>query len=785
MQKTALRLGALAAFALLTPYADAAGLGRITVNSALGQPFSAQIELVSVSREELGSLAARLASADAYRQASLQLPPDLTSLRFAIQQRAGGQPYVVVTSTRPVSEPVVDLLVELAWANGRISRAYTVFIDPPADLRPAAPAIPAPVGAPVTASPEPETRRIPPVAGAVQARPVAPIRMAPARTTAATDREYGPLKRGETLASVAASTRPDGVTLEQMLVGLYRTNPDAFIGNMNRMKSGRILRVPEKEELVAVTPREALQEVRVQARDWNAYRNRLADTAAHAQEGNAASGRISARVEDQGPASGSREVVRLSKSEGPGVAGGKGGKGAKPSTADRLRVLEEEAVAREKALSEAQERIVQLEKTIREQQRLLTLKGAPLGTQAAGPEAAKPAPDQPAAPSPPTPAAAQPGATVSTEPAAKPEAPVPAAEADGKTRLKPVPPPAPAPAEPEFLDVLLEEPLYLGAAGGVLLLALLYSVLARRRRAGVTRPRGGASAPAEPAKPLRAAPALVPGIPALGDAAHARTLEPVIAHTQPGSPVMKEAANTESHATDPLDLDLSTAIEPEPEREPAKAVVTPITSAGEPSVPAASEPVMSTVGTPALRAVPSEPEIPSVVIDLAVANDSLAKRELPAASASEPVLPDFEFEIPPPTAAEVSPAAAAMDATPAPVVTESNVIDFKLDLPPANEPDLAPAAAPTPAAIADTGIDFKLDFGDIDLTLDAGATAASAAAGADKDPHWHDVQQKFDLAKAYEEMGDKEGAREVLQEVLGEGDEEQRAQATRLLDTLV
>lgn len=764
MHKTAVKLGVSATLALLMPFAQAAGLGRLTVNSALGQPLAAQIELVSVTRDELNSLAARLASPDAYRQANLQFQPDLNALRFSIQQRPGAQPVILISSTRPVNEPVVDLLVELAWASGRISRAYTVLIDPPTERQSPATAPIAPPAPPVVATeprpapaveprpapaesavarrePEPAEQRRPAARGTVAAAPSA----APAQ-------EYGPVKRGETLAGVATATRPEGVSLEQMLVGLFRSNPDAFDGNMNRLKSGRILRVPEKDAVAAIPPAEALQEIRVQARDWNAYRNRLAETAPAAQEGSAASGRITTRADDQAAGSGPRDVVKLSKTEGVGAGGGKGEAAAKPSPADRLRMLEEEAIAREKALAEAQDRIAQLEKTIREQQKLLALKATPAGTPAAepakAPEASKPAADGATPASAPAPTTASGAAQAESQAPASAPAPVsePAPQAVAKPPVAPPPPPAP---EPEFLDLLLEEPLYVGAGAGVLLLALLLSVM-RRRRAAAGVPRR------EPVAPASVMPAAAAG--AAGAAAFVAADEPPAATREP----------------EPLDLDLLPEPEPEAEPEPVNEPA-PVNADAAAATPTALSAVEEPAGKGVEPAVtPEEPVVE--------ATPAPAAAEPPAAPAG--VLPDFEFELPAPD----EPTTVA-DVTPEPVeaptaVTESNVIDFNLDLPevePEQEPPVSADTTPAPDAAAN-GLDFKLDFGDIDLNLDE---PAAPAAGVDKEPHWHDVQQKFDLAKAYEEMGDKDGAREVLQEVLNEGDEEQRSAARKLLDTLV
>jgi pilus assembly protein FimV len=110
---------------------------------------------------------------------------------------------------------------------------------------------------------------------------------------------------------------------------------------------------------------------------------------------------------------------------------------------------------------------------------------------------------------------------------------------------------------------------------------------------------------------------------------------------------------------------------------------------------------------------------------------------------------------------------------------EASSIDFNFELPSVDAP-AAPAASAAPAE--DAGLDFKIDVGDLNINLDDPATTAAAAEG--KDGHWYDVQQKFDLAKAYQEMGDNDGAREILQEVLKEGDGDQKDQAHKLLGTL-
>jgi len=144
-----------------------------------------------------------------------------------------------------------------------------------------------------------------------------------------------------------------------------------------------------------------------------------------------------------------------------------------------------------------------------------------------------------------------------------------------------------------------------------------------------------------------------------------------------------------------------------------------------------------------------------------------------AAEQAAAASPDFTLEVPAagsPTETDVTLEATA-------TAQDTNMLDFQIELPKAAEEPPA-KAAPAAAAGTDSGLDFKLD----DLTV--GEEKAGAAAGGEKDGHWYDVQTKFDLAKAYQEMGDKDGAKEILQEVIKEGDTEQKAQAKNLMDSL-
>ncbi len=501
----------LAGVFLLMPWvAQAAGLGKLTILSALGQPLSAEIDLMSVQKDELSTLTVRIAAPEAFQQANIQYSPALIGMRLSIERRADGKPYIKIISTRAVNEPFIDLLVELSWAQGRLVREYTALIDPPgytpiAPIAPAAPPVAitpptVPESTPVETAPQP-------LAGApVGTKPTAeaPAAAAAPRPAAAPTKaertEYG-VKRGDTLSKIAAGVKPEGVTLEQMLVSLYRTNPDAFVGNMNRLKTGKILRVPEKEQIETSQPA-AVKEVRVQAANWNAYRRKLAEAAGEtpAQETKStASGKIATAVEDKAAGKDApKEVLKLSKGEP--AAPGKAGSGKPLSARERVRMLEEEATAREKALAEANDRVVQLEKTIKDMQRLLEIKGQVPGAPAVKPAAPQPAPGAKPEPMPPAkadqvakadaakaqPAKAEPAKAepAKAEPAKVEPAKAEPAKADAvkmepakdaaKAPEQPKPKPKPKvvapPPSPGLMEQIIGEPLYLAAGGGLLVL---------------------------------------------------------------------------------------------------------------------------------------------------------------------------------------------------------------------------------------------------------------------------------------------------------------------------
>jgi len=503
-----LKAAALAVILAALPLAaGAAGLGTLIVLSGLGQPLKAEVD-ISASREEVGTLSARLAPAEAFKQQGIDYVAALSSVRMAVEKRPSGQPYIRITSERPLNEPFLDLLVELSWGSGRLVREYTFLLDPPAEV--SQKTVATPVTPPETrAETKPvatEATKAAEVPAAAEAKPETKVEAkAKAAAKPADGRE---VKRGDTLGKIAAELKPEGVNLDQMLVALLRGNPDAFDGgNMNRLHAGKIVKMPEPEQIKAVDAAEARKIVVAQSSDFNAYRRKLSTAVAKApvkEEAprQAAVGKITPKVEEKAPAvPAGKDKLEVSRAEAAKDA--KGGK-----VQGRVTALEEDLVARDRALKEASSRVAELEKNVGDLKKLAELKSpgaAQLQQQAQKPaEAKKPEPAAPAKPveapkpaevakAPPAAAAPAPTPAKPVE-AAKPAEPPKAVEAPKPAEAaKPadaVPPPAkkkplppPPPPEPTFMEE--NAPLVFGGAGIVALLLgyLGFTAMRKKRRA--------------------------------------------------------------------------------------------------------------------------------------------------------------------------------------------------------------------------------------------------------------------------------------------------------------
>lgn len=375
--------------------AEAAGLGRLTVQSALGQPLRAEVEVTSVSPDEAESLKARIASPEAFSRVGLQYKEALSGVRMDVENR-GGRYFIKVTSSRPINDPFVDLVVELSWASGTFSREYTFLLDPPTQQSanqanrsgnaPVAGAATAAAATGAAASGSNAVRTIDPATGRLvnqergaQGRSQAASQPTEAKQQPAAQAQGGrdasseggtvTVGQGETLGMIAARVRPASATLDQTIVAIYRTNPTAFIqNNPNLIRQGRTLTIPSEGEIAAIDSTEAGRQLRMAARDFRSYKERMAGTTPEVATGNGsstASGAISAKVDDErGGQAGSQDRLELSRSEG-----GKDEQGSAVGARDA-----EAQVAREAALKEANSRIAELEKNVGALKSMLELK---------------------------------------------------------------------------------------------------------------------------------------------------------------------------------------------------------------------------------------------------------------------------------------------------------------------------------------------------------------------------------------------------------------------------
>ncbi|HEY2558400.1 MAG TPA: FimV/HubP family polar landmark protein [Caldimonas sp.] len=349
-----------ASLCLASPLASALGLGRLNVQSALGEVLRAEIEVTSLTPEEQASLRIRVAPPESYRAANVDYNAVLPSTRATFEKRPDGRLFVRLVSDRGVQEPFVDVILEISWATGRLVREYTLLFDPPATIRAGAQPAPGTTTSPVmSATPPPPTplaqstpttpamtkaeqreaaraeareRRAAAQAAAAEQRAsrdaassAAPAPRASAATTAsgegaATSEDEVHVRSGDTLSKIAIHVQRPGVSLDQMLVSLFRSNPDAFSGkNMNRLRAGVVLSVPSAETAQAVPAGEARQVITAQSADFGAYRQRLAEAttgAAPEVEPNRrrSGGKVQASVEDKKLAANtSPDQLKLSK----------------------------------------------------------------------------------------------------------------------------------------------------------------------------------------------------------------------------------------------------------------------------------------------------------------------------------------------------------------------------------------------------------------------------------------------------------------------------------------
>jgi pilus assembly protein FimV len=237
--------------------AHALGLGEIHVNSALNEPLAADIEILGATAEELSSLSASVANRDTFLRFGAERPAFLASATFKVSHDLKGKPVLVIRSTDSFTDPLVNLLIDLRWHNGEVIRQYSLLLDPAGF--PAATQVAAAVRSPVVA---PALLALPAPAAAEISTPAA----SPTRATT-----HVKIGAKATLRGVAwrVGARSDS-DLKKTMLAIFRANPHAFEGNINRLRLGAVLTIPSAADISTISKEDASREIHAQMTNWRA-----------------------------------------------------------------------------------------------------------------------------------------------------------------------------------------------------------------------------------------------------------------------------------------------------------------------------------------------------------------------------------------------------------------------------------------------------------------------------------------------------------------------------------
>jgi pilus assembly protein FimV len=761
-----LKLSMMLALALGSSQAAALELGQIQVKSALGQPLLAEIPLTPENPAELQNLSARLASPDDFVRAGISTGRPEMPLQFSVAS-VDGHKVIRITSAVAINDPYLDLLVEVSSGAGKSVREYTILLDPPSSMiaAPAVSSAPARASRPASAAASSAAAAAPAAHHAAASQPAAA-----SHARSGDNGTYGPVERGQTLSGIALKTMPAGVDVNQMLLALKQANPDAFYrDNINALKSGTVLRVPTSQEAQAMSVAAALSEVRRQNGEWRSPGTAMPTTVADAATRADTSSAPSSAVSDADRLS---LVPAKQGSKNAGAAGGKDGKSASALRQDLLRSQETLTTLQQQS-GELKSRLKDLEDINHKNERLLSMKdneiaelqqklaearkaanlpaepaakaGAVAAPKPAGPTglaSAKPGATTPAsagssaAMTPPASAATVASAVVSATPI-KPVAEKPVAAKAKPAPAKPTTRPAPAPAG--------EAPWYMQpwAWGGGVVALLLLVLLGRRRK---------------PAKTAASGSSLADRFGAV----------PVVAEGEV-DPDQDELLDQLAEHPDDIGLHLELVSLYYSRRD-----VEHFEAAAE-----------------AMEAHVVDPQQDEWQDVLSMGRDLVPEHPLFAGAPSAEHDPEFAHGATDEVDADHYEAQSAEHVDMPPLPQRHKVSEYHFDF------DLTPQAhhdANAPVASAEEREAFDLDRGDesAEVAVEDAPRASwqfettEENFGGDDPQQFSDdpIDTKLDLARAYMDMGDADGARAMLEEVVNEGSQMQKDAAKRLLDSM-
>lgn len=453
VQVRKLVLAIAAASALSSGMAHALGLGELTLKSTLNQPLVAEIELLDVKDLTAAEVVPSLASPEDFAKAGVDRQAFLNDLTFTPVLNASGKSVLRVTSSKPLSEPMVKFLVQVMWPNGRLLRDYSVLLDP---------------------------SKFSPQTADAAAQP-APSQTIAAPTTGATHSTQYTTTPRDTLWEIAAKAR-NGGSVQQTMLAIQALNPDAFIGgNINRLKTGQVLRLPDSVQSTALPQSKAIAEVAAQNEAWRQGRRYVAKPGAGQQQ-------LDATNRGRGNTAGAQNAqdnLSLVSAES-AKARGKGPAGDAQALSNKLAVTQENLDTTRRDNEELKSRMSDLQSQMDKLQKLIELKNNQLAKLQAEGAGVAPAANGAVAPVPAITAelAATPPATPA-EAAPTPESAIaPPAETPVEPVVEPVVETKPVADDEKTFNELLTNPILLGlVGGGAVVLLLLLLLLARRRKA--------------------------------------------------------------------------------------------------------------------------------------------------------------------------------------------------------------------------------------------------------------------------------------------------------------
>lgn len=883
-------------FFLSSNLAHSLGVGDITVNSALNQPLNAEIQLVALRPGEIDNIRVSMATPAEFARAGIDRPYVLASLKFRVEERPGNKAAIIVYSKKAIKEPFLDFLVEIDWRSGRMLREYTMLLDPPVFAQrkaervqvPVAPApapepAPQPAPAPVINQPAPQVTAAPverpaPVAvspsatdddlfprvdiGAV-GQPVGK-KEAPFRPALDVSSEGYKTKTNDTLWSISDRLRPEGISIEQMMLALQNANPEAFeANNINGLKAGYVLRIPDQDALLSFSKSEAFREAQNQHKAWSTARGGLIERAT--TKGTAP---VSESSTAAAPTTPSEAGIKLVTPES-GVASKGAGTGKDlEALRQELALVNEQLASKEQQNTELEGRLRELEEQITSMERLIELKNksledlqskvtepvpapaAPLTPEPVQPETAEPvAVDEPAQPAPAQPAVpVEPadGEEVINRYALKdiPQAEAPPAPVAKPAAKKPAPVVAPA-GEESIVDTILglvDDVVVLAMVGGVLILvlALVWVIVHRRRMSNMAFPesiltdKGATTTITDTDKSVEETSLLSDFAPT---SVGTSNIESDAGEVDPLSEADVYLAYNKYQQAEEL---LLNAISGEPDRIDLKVKLLEVhfNAKNSDNFAMLAEDVHSAVGdTDAaiwdkvkgmgsqlcpdnpLFAEPEETglniaeieegdtsavettddlefDLGDLEIDEEPEEEPVAELETIEEAPLEMQAEELAAETDELSLEDLGDLSLDMDEEPVAEEVADDMASLELDMD-TTEADLDLSLVEDEAVTTDevSESDSGLDLGDLDIeSLDeitaeepAEETAevvAETVAEGDDSFGIDEVATKLDLAKAYIDMGDPDGARSILDEVLSEGNDAQKSEAQELIQQL-